>query len=169
VTPLQYQMMKDWANGNFTNDWPPPSSQPAVTPEGLTRAMLETCVGAPFYPGIEASTKIQDTFPYVEPFRFDISQMSPGDVTQQMAVPWQADFTDCSGGDSANVPAWWPAQRPDTVYTSESATPNDWVKWNRDIDGGSGVNTMDKMVKNWFRFGFVVDPGDGNLIETERT
>src|SRR5439155_17370587 len=55
LTKIQYGYMKKWKNGNFINDWhgtPKPPSQ--ITPAGLDRAALESCVGAAVYPGIEA-------------------------------------------------------------------------------------------------------------------
>jgi hypothetical protein len=166
LTKLQYAMMQQWAAPSpiqFVNDWP--GVIPPLTPDGLTRAALETCVGAAFYPGIEASWRTQSPvvalqFPYVEAFRFDTTQMLAGDVTQQMAVPWQADFTDCSGGDAPDLPAWWPAQRPDTVYMPGGTTP---VNWTRGL-----VSSPADMVQNWSKLGFIVDPGDGNAVEVER-
>lgn len=62
---------------------------------GLTRAGLEACVGGAFFPGIEASWFLRDTYNYTEPFRLDHTGLSAGDVTKQMAVPWQADFFKC--------------------------------------------------------------------------
>ena len=56
LTPTQYNVMKNWAAGNFVNDWVgPPSTGTQVTPDGLTRAALENCSGGPFFPGIETS------------------------------------------------------------------------------------------------------------------
>jgi hypothetical protein len=58
ITKIQYQQMKDWADGNFTNEdyhWPtnideiPLSEQPAA----LTATTLLECLGGPFHPGIE--------------------------------------------------------------------------------------------------------------------
>jgi L-lysine epsilon oxidase-like protein len=116
VTPLQYKMLSAWAAGNFQNDWggnPPPLSFD-LTPSGLDRAALEACVGAAFYPGIEVSWKMRDVFNYIEPFRLDPESLSPGDISQQMSLPWQTDFVDCTYEDPF---VWWPAQRPIDVRT----------------------------------------------------
>ncbi|MFL6214357.1 MAG: LodA/GoxA family CTQ-dependent oxidase [Blastocatellia bacterium] len=173
VTKVQYAILQKWKDNNFVNDWtgsppPPPSS---VTPEGLTRAALEACVGAAFFPGIEASWFLRSSraseYDYSEPFRLDHTGRAAGDVTKQMAVPWQADFYECY---SDNSLAWWPAQRPDNVEPEGGGGP---VKWIRDIvrqDGDPGVSLEDShldMVANWFRLGFVTEQG-GQLVETER-
>ncbi len=155
---FQYEQMQQWSLGNFTNDWGAPL--PTLSPDGMTRAALETCVGAVFYPGIEA-TKTMRTFAYTEPFRLDQTSVHAGDVTKNMARPWQGDFTWCAGGNSPDEESWWPAARPDTVYPLGSASI---VEWNRDI----ALQPID-MVANWFRLGFILPDGGGNLVETERT
>ena len=157
VTKTQYSIMKKWKDGNFVNDWSgPPAASRFITPAGLDRAGLDSCVGGAFYPGIEASWLLRDTYTYSEPFRLDPTSLKPGDVTKQMAVPWQADFTDCAqDGDLA----WWPAQRPDDVFP-EAGGPQ--VPWTRGI-----VNNMSDMVQKWHRLGFVIKKGS-KYVETER-
>jgi L-Lysine epsilon oxidase N-terminal/L-lysine epsilon oxidase C-terminal domain len=155
---FQHYNMQQWAAGTFVNDWP--AATPSLTPDGMTLAALENCVGAAFFPGIEATSTISG-FPYTEPFRFDHTGMNPGDVTQMMARPWQADFTACSGGSAPDQSAWWPAARPDSVYPE--ATPATAADWTRGL-----VTSYADMVANWFRLGFIVDPGDGKPVETER-
>jgi len=158
LKPFQLFNMAQWAAGTFVNDWP--EANPTLTPDGMTLAALENCVGAAFFPGIEATTTVS-TFPYTEPFRFDQSGMQPGDVTQFMARPWQADFTACSGGTGPDQAAWWPAARPDSVYPE--ATPATAMDWTRGI-----VTSYADMVASWYKLGFIVDPGDGKPVETER-
>jgi hypothetical protein len=161
LRPFQYNQMSAWGAGNFVNDWPPVAPT-TITPAGLTQAALENCVGAPFYPGIEATVSVNDgSLTYVEAFRFNQAAMNPGDVTKGMARPWQADFTACTNGGAADFPAWWPAARPDSIYPQGSNTP---AAWTRGI-----VTTAQDMVDNWFRLGFIVDPGNGLAVETERT
>jgi hypothetical protein len=158
VTKTQYSIMTKWKNGNFVNDWSgPPTASKAITPHGLDRAGLESCVGGAFYPGIEAGWLMRDTYSYSEPFRLDPTNLKPGDVTKQMAVPWQADFTDCAqDGDLA----WWPAQRPDDVFPVGGGPQ---VPWTRGI-----VASMSDMVQKWHRLGFIVKKG-AKYVETERT
>jgi hypothetical protein len=162
---FQIAQMQAWSQGSFTNDWPSsglPSPPTVVTPDGLTQAALEACVGAPFFPGIEATITVRDgSLIYLEPFRFDQTNLHPGDVTKAMARPWQADFTDCSGSGASDASAWWPAARPDSIIPEGTTTPADWTR--------GLVSGMQDMVDNWFRLGFIVDPGSGLAVETERT
>jgi len=156
LTRVQYEVMRKWRDRKFINDWKRRGAPASITPEGLDRAGLETCVGGAFYPGIEASWMIRDVYTCSEPFRLDVTILMPGDVTKQMAVPWQADFTDCAQeGDLA----WWPAARPDDVFP-ESGDPQ--APWTRDI-----VSSAEDMVKNWHRLGFILEKG-AKFLETER-
>ena len=157
ITRIQYDRMEQWKNGNFINDWTgAPGLAGEITPEGLDRATLEACVGSAFFPGIEGSWFLRDVYHYTEPFRLNQSKLEAGDVTKQMAVPWQADFNDCrADGDFA----WWPAQRPDQVIPQGGSTH---VEWTRDL-----VSSAEEMVKNWHQLGFVVETEDG-FVETER-
>jgi hypothetical protein len=157
LTPTQYNVMKNWAVGNFINDWVgPPSPGTNITPDGLTRAALENCSGGPFFPGIETSFFTRDVYPYVEPFRLDWTQLKAGDLSKQQAVPWQTDFFDCV---FQSPLSWWPASHPDNVFTD---TSNNYVTWDR------GLNSFSDMVNFWSGLGFLVQSGD-SVIETERT
>lgn len=155
---LQYSFMEKWRDGDFVNDWTgPPEPSDEITPEGLDRAALEACVGGAFYPGIEAGWFMRDVNQYSEPFRLDQTYLQAGDITKQMAVPWQADFYECrTDGDFS----WWPAQRPDDVFVEGAEEP---VEWTRRL-----VTSMKTMVKNWHRLGYVVKK-DERLVEDERT
>ena len=167
LTEVQYQRMERWAQGKFDADWPgvepvaPPLDQLKVRdrPEALDRAALDACVGGPFFPGIEASRVMLDkaTYDAKRPFRINAS-LPPGALTEPMAVPWQADFNDCSIQQGAD---WWPGQRPNEVRRGlephASWTP-DWKH-------------MD-MVKNWSHLGFVVAKtvaGKVQYVEDERS
>lgn len=157
LTPTQYSAMKNWAAGNFINDWVgPPAPVTTITPDGLTQAALENCSGGPFFPGIETSFFTRDVYPYLEPFRLDGSQLSAGDLSKQQAVPWQADFFDCV---FQSPLSWWPAAHPDNVFTAGS---NNYVTWDR------GMNSFSDMVNFWSGLGFLVQSGD-SVVETERT
>jgi L-Lysine epsilon oxidase N-terminal/L-lysine epsilon oxidase C-terminal domain len=157
LTRIQYDIMMKWRDGNFVDDWSgPPRPSRKITPEGLDRAALEACIGAAFYPGIEASWLLRDTYKFSEPFRLDGTLLQPGDITKQMAVPWQADFYDCAQeGDYA----WWPAQRPDDVYPEGGSAQEPWIRQH--------VNSATDMVNNWYKLGFVVKKGT-RYVETER-
>jgi L-Lysine epsilon oxidase N-terminal/L-lysine epsilon oxidase C-terminal domain len=165
LTRHQYAVMQNWARGNFKSDRIQSRfSRKKITPEGLDRAALEACVGAALYPGIETSFHIRDKFEYVEPFRLAASKVNPGDVTQQMSLPWQTDFVDCNDGDSPFV--WWPAQRPIDVRT-ERAPKEPPVRWARGFEGGKGDVSPEGMVRYWWRLG-LLKPVASGLVETER-
>lgn len=163
---FQHTFMQQWSSGQGTPDWPP--AVPAgITPDGLTRAALETCVGAPFYPGIEAGGIPPNlpALPFTEAFRLDQASVQPGDVTKQMARPWQNDFMACGGptSDAGNdQPSWWPAARPIGVYPVDD--PGTKRLWTLGI-----ASSPNEMVDNWHELGFIVDPGTGLAVETEKT
>lgn len=136
LTDTQYFFLQQWVEGHFVNE-PPKKNEP----EQLTRAVLDNCVGGPFSPGIEMTWISRDPQIYSAPFRIrphyvpqgplglDFAPergMEPGDLTRYMAVPWQADFNECSSQPIGERTLWWwPAQRPEFVYleqrNSESA------------------------------------------------
>src|SRR5439155_6981115 len=144
ITRTQYGLLKNWAAGNFV----PPSSggstaAPQITPHGLDRAALENCVGAAFFPGIEVPWQIRNPALFIEPFRLNPNATSqyilpdgsleggpllPGHFSRQMAVPWQADFMDCSK--LLNL-GWWPTQRPDDVFINPTDPLSARVPWAR--------------------------------------
>ena len=165
LTRHQYEVMKAWSSStdDFINDWLGARRvKRQVTPEGLDRAALEACVGAAFFPGIETSFHIRDKFRYVEPFRLDHRTVKPGHVTQQMSLPWQTDFVDCSDGDSPLV--WWPAQRPIDVQSGPGKDP---VRWARNFRAGSQDVGPEGMVQEWWRLGLLKRTREG-VFEVHR-
>lgn len=163
VTPSMYVMLEKWAAGDFDDDWSgvPPLPPTAITPAGLDQAALEHCAGGGFYPGIEVSWRVREVLKYVEPFRLDASQIQAGEISQQMAVPWQADFYECKstslGGPKVG---WWPQQRPEHVYLAATGSQVGWLR--------NKVHNHQDMVERWHELGFVVQQGD-QFVETERT
>jgi hypothetical protein len=161
-TSAQYDALQKWVAGTFVNDLGKKAPVELV-PDALDRAALEACTGGPFFPGIEAGRVLRDPDGYVAPFRLDASRHQPGDVTQGNAVPWQADFLLCRFENRPEL-GWWPAQRPDAILTSPTATA---VRlWAR------GITTFADMVNHWHELGVVVPtPGaDGRpvFVESER-
>jgi L-lysine epsilon oxidase-like protein/VWA domain-containing protein len=169
LTDEQYGHMQRWNDNNYANDWVgPPAPQSIVTPDGLDRAAIEACVGGSFYPGIEAgglppsavanypglaadSRPIANASNYSEAFRLDHGVVSAGDISAAMALPWQADFTDCAQN-------WWPVPRPNQVI--RNGTPDQgWT------DGV--VGSLQEMVDKWNLLGFVVRQANQH-IEAER-
>jgi hypothetical protein len=158
LTRCQYARLQKWSLGQCLDDWSGELPQPShdVTAHGLDRAALEACVGAAFYPGIEAGWRLRDELALIEPFRLSHSAQEAGDITCQLAVPWQADFVDCTqDGDYA----WWPSQRPDEVFPRKGAEQLAWI---RDL-----VDSPQQMVENWFKLGVVIGHDDG-FFESER-
>jgi L-Lysine epsilon oxidase N-terminal/L-lysine epsilon oxidase C-terminal domain len=171
LTKYQMAHMQNWARGNFDDDWigsapaPTPFEQIPIAQQAwaLCGAALETCVGGSFYPGIEGTYDIARMATYhPEPnlrreFRIDPAHPA-GFLTEKMALPWQADFADCSD-------YWWPSQRPDEVTTEAG----DQVSWDRGV-AGTTRNRHLNMVDFWSKLGFVVfDEGTGKFVEDERT
>lgn len=154
LTPTQYAHMQRWRDNNFTNDWAGvPAPEPTVTPQGMDRSALEACVGAAFFPGIEAGGLPGDVRPiivaanYFEPFRLNHSVVAPGDLSMVMALPWQADFKACDDN-------WWPVPRPNDVIQQGTGTS---LRWER-----NAPSSID-MVNNWSSLGFVVRQGPQNV------
>lgn len=172
LTKYQMNHIQNWVNGNYQDDWSGSEPQPqpfdsiplANRPWALCRAALEACVGGAFFPGIEGTYDMArlDTY-HSEPnlrqeFRVRPTH-SPGFLTEKMALPWQADFSDCSD-------YWWPSQRPVTVHT-EAGTIERWAR------GVEVTNTQARhlnMVSSWMKLGFIVrDPSTRKFVEMERT
>jgi hypothetical protein len=181
LTRLQYALLRRWRDGAHDPAWqgvPPLVDQP-INPVGLDVAALENCVGGPFFPGIEVSWIVRFPELYAEPFRFRHGAtagpitVEPGFLTQQMALPWQADFFDCqkqltvdpdSGDEMFHM--WWSAQRPDDVRL---AAGGDQVPWTRRLKGKQGdVVGYQEMLDKWSTLGFVVIE-NGDLVEREGT
>lgn len=163
VTPTQFAILKQWEAGKFVppppgSKFPPPAPPSTITPEGLDRAALESCVGGAFFPGIEVGWQIRNAALFLEPFRIkhgvatkyrgDSGAIKAGHFTRQMALPWQADFLQCKSEEApkfnpfygTGLWGWWPAQRPDFVFASQAAfraaTPTS-VAWHRSTKGGT--------------------------------
>jgi hypothetical protein len=170
LTPYQLAHFDNWVHGNFDNDWtgsapaPVPFDQIPVAKQAwaLSQAALENCVGGSFYPGIEGTYDIArpETYhPDVNLRReFRINPAHPvGFLTEKMALPWQADFVDCSD-------FWWPSQRPDEVNLKTGETSVPWDRGVRTLSGNRHLN----MVNSWSELGFVVFE-NGKFVEDERT
>ena len=190
LTFTQYFLLQQWVQGKFTNN----AAEPSATQSGedLSKAVLQNCVGAAFCPGIELTWTCRNPQLYTEPFRIkhkplngqglslgeDLNQgVEPGDLSKRMALPWQADFFECSSQTINNRSvAWWPAQRPlqvqlenfEQVSWTRGMPNNDTAAANR----GDGDRPGDlAMVTEWKNLGFIknVGPaGEPRYIEVER-
>jgi len=150
---FQRNQLSQWEQGNFNSDWtgiPQPSNK--ITAQGLTRTALEACVGQGFYPGIEAGVIVTDRTLYdtslpAFDFRISHANLTAGDLTALMAVPWQADFLDCQK-------TWWPTQRPDKGH--QQSDPATFERWARGLANPYEEARKD-MVDNFERLGFIVE------------
>lgn len=153
-------MLTKWRDGIYVDDYDP-NYAPPTHPNLFDRAALESCVGANFFPGIEAGFTFGEPTYYSEPGRFSHQAVQPGQLTAQMALPWQADFNDC--GDN-----WWPSQRPNDVFTTPNKIPNNSQDWENGVGGSGNPRNRLEMVNNFWKLGFIKGDNNGNLIESER-
>lgn len=201
LTDTQYFMLQQWADGCFVDT--PSVASPT---EELTRAALDNGVGGPFSPGIEMTWIARNPAIYSHPFRlrnhwvpqgplsldFDPARgMEAGDATRYMAIPWQADFNECSSQplDGRRL-WWWPAQRPEFVYLEPAAqtrallasppVPDEdsgrqvpWIGTDYDQLAGDFISFADDidMVRYWSGLGFIMEKpvqGEQRFVEVER-
>ena len=175
LTRVQYAVLARWADGEFVPDWDEAKAnaklQKAVTAHGLDLAALENSVGGPFFPGIDCSWLVRRPELYAAPLRFKHKgeafpavtnkdkavslSIRPGFFSQQMALPWQADFYDCrkaffrpegTGYEGDGMyHMWWAAHRPDDVYAR--AGDLKMVPWARSIEQAARVQAKDPKLK----------------------
>jgi hypothetical protein len=189
LTRIQFALLREWAAANFNNDWPGSepllTATPNPTPDDLDRASVENSVGGPFYPGIDVSWLVRQKDLFAEPLRLKVArepeadkasapltigalEFRPGYFSQQMALPWQADFYDCHK-EEFNDPdgnqyhfMWWTAHRPDDVFPSGSDQRARWVrefdKHAKDPDDPDNLDNLERfsqMQSNWHKLKFV--------------
>ncbi|MFT3776170.1 MAG: LodA/GoxA family CTQ-dependent oxidase [Minicystis sp.] len=189
LTDTQYFLLQQWAEGKFRRG----AAAPEPPGAALDRAVLTNCVGGGFSPGIEMTWVSRNPAIYMEPFRLahkkDVvpplslggdlrAGMEPGDACKYMALPWQADFNECSaqpvqlqmGPESGSVTTriawWWPAQRPSAVWRRDEKAPTGrrqvaWVGTLEDQNAPDYVQFADdlEMVTKWRDLGFIYDFG----------
>jgi len=189
LTRVQYALLKAWAEGRFKEDWTfgdvrfsPIPAPGAITPHGLDCAAMENCVGGPFYPGIEVSWLVRQPEIYAAAFRlknaeFDLGPLrfQAGFFSQQMALPWQADFYDChkeehtpDGADESLIYMWWTAQRPDDIRADADGPYRRWVEpfdaakesGAPDPDDLTNLARFEQMRTRWSELSFLVLDGD---------
>jgi L-lysine epsilon oxidase-like protein len=199
VSRLQYALLRAWQKGDFVEDWGQVAViLPTITPEGLDRAALENMSGGAFYPGMEASWLFAKKEVWDKPFRLALNRtvgtipvpgenrrdviVTAGAFSQQMALPWQADFLDCAAdfvvdasvADRRRRVGWWPMTRPDEVFPVDS--PKDRRSWARVPESQTPlsfreIQTHNEMVNLWSTLGFVVETapegGPKDLYEVE--
>ncbi|PTL80267.1 hypothetical protein DAT35_30220 [Vitiosangium sp. GDMCC 1.1324] len=182
LTRTQYFILGQFSQYQYDTSEPVDSSGPG---EQLDRAVLANCVGGPFCPGIEMTWVSRSLAIYSEPFRIKPKPASgnglqwdteptegkglePGDVTKYMALPWQADFNECSDQtvDSTTI-WWWPAQRPYFVSYKKADDTVEQGFWTR--PEGSQFEKDETMVYNWKSLGFLLQQaGTPKYLEVQR-
>lgn len=194
LTRIQFAILREWAAGNFINDWsgsePTFATLPDPAPDDLDRAATENAVGGPFFPGIDVSWLIRVKDLYAEPLRLKVPrepaaeitsaplrigalEFRPGFFSQQMALPWQADFYDCHKERHEDPDGneyyfmWWTAHRPDNSFPSGQSQQDRWVRefdknaTTDDPDDLDNLERFNQMQKRWFELRFVsVKNGD---------
>ncbi|KIJ96017.1 hypothetical protein K443DRAFT_682616 [Laccaria amethystina LaAM-08-1] len=126
LTKLQHDRFRLWTNDD--NFYLPDDGVLPIPPDRLedidlndqpgelTRAILETAIGDPLYPGIETYwiAKFNTTYDTNHtvllnpPFRIATDTILPGHLTRGLSLPWQCDFDLCKTH-------WWPSVRPDDI------------------------------------------------------
>jgi L-Lysine epsilon oxidase N-terminal/L-lysine epsilon oxidase C-terminal domain len=188
VTQLQYFNLQQWADGKFVAG----ATSALAGGANVDRIALENCVGGAFSPGIEMTWVSRNPSIYAEPFRIHKASetpqplslgqdfergLEPGDLCKYMALPWQADFNECSGEIAGDRYAyWWPAQRPDYVYIVHNGELLQvaWVGSDTDQNADDYLEFADDtdMVEMWSQLGFIYNTGsdkDPRFVEVERT
>ena len=161
VTPTQYHLLRQWAEGKCVSrrEHPDAGTDWLKWASPLDIATAGNAVGEPMAPGIEVTWTMRnpDVLTQDDPFRIKLHEeydgegldpfrdetiagdgCQPGDLTKRMAIPWQADFFDCSEQDVnfttpltnktisnlSRIPLapaffayWWPPQSPFNVYS----------------------------------------------------
>jgi hypothetical protein len=162
----QYAVLERWVAGDFVGDWGVLQEAMELLPDALDRVALEACSGGAFFPGIEAGRIMALDESYRAPYRLDAEDLRAGDVTEGLALPWQADFYACNFDQQFRL-AWWPAQRPDQVFPDPKS-----VASLRSRDWDRGIDMYEGMVEHWDRLGVVAarpGPNGGTVFqETER-
>ncbi|MES2739754.1 MAG: CTQ-dependent lysine 6-oxidase LodA [Pseudomonadota bacterium] len=205
LTDTQYFALQQWAAGKFSAT-APGLALPGTDP--LDRAAIGNCVGEPMCPGIEVTWSVRNPAIYARPYvilhRADADYKKdglspdrdecepidwrdptvgagcePGDLTKRMAIPWQADFYDCSvqmiNFDNPNlvknpdtmipVPPtyyayWWPPQSPWNVISGATGKQEQLaagVPAGMQVMYSRGMNSFSQMITSWKYLGFVLN------------
>lgn len=215
LTETQYFLLQQWAEGKFENN--PASAYEKV--DKRNRASIGNVVGLPQSPGIEVTWTTQNSKIYAKPYEikqregYDYQKeglspdrdeceagdgCEPGDLTKRMAIPWQADFFNCSiqninftdpnvNKDDQKVPVpptyyayWWPPQAPWDVLGGDltvHAQNISHIPAGLQVNYIRGVNSYQQMVnKGWSYLGFIRNQNTEQdygqkfpyMVETER-
>lgn len=195
LTETQYFMLGQWAAGKFTVG-EPAEPLPGVHP--LDQASVGNCVGGPMCPGIEVTWSTRNPPIYAKPYQIkhrftelhyfehglstthdecEGGGCEPGDLTKRMAIPWQADFFQCTAqfinftnplinkADGIPVPPtyygyWWPPQSPMYVLSGANTVEEQQaagVPAGFQVYYPRGINSFSQMINAWSYMGFIVN------------
>jgi L-lysine 6-oxidase len=206
LTDTQYYLLQQWTAGKFSAD-APALAIPGIHP--LDKAAVGNCVGEPMCPGIEVTWSVRNSIiydrPYVIKHRHDETfyyqhglspnedecqpvsweqpaaglGCEPGDLTKRMAIPWQADFYDCSvqminfdnpdivKNPDSLIPVpptyyayWWPPQSPWFVLSGATSAAEQrlaGVPAGFQVMYSRGMNSFSQMITSWKYLGFVLN------------
>jgi L-lysine 6-oxidase len=190
---------------------------PRIHPQD--RASPGNCVGSPLCPGIEVTWSLRNPKIYSAPYcirlahdesyyaRYGLDPMynetsgagrgcEPGDLTKRMAIPWQADFFNCTAQfvnftdpkvnkDDNLIPVpptyqvyWWPPQSPMAVLTGQLTAEGQTaggIMAGFSVNYQRGLNTYAEAIEGWTHLAFIANQNqepDGRryayFVEQER-
>lgn len=220
LTATQYFLLEQWAEGRFTVG--PRPAAPGIS--RLDRADVGNATGEPMSPGIEVTWSMRNPTLYdrpyhikhrhdaayyqqhgLDPFENETEPVSPtsvyglgcepGDLTKRMAIPWQADFFQCTlqyinftdpkinKVNGIPLPPtfyayWWPPQSPWDVLSSGN-TPEEQTAAGLpagiQVNYARGINSFVDMITGWKYLAFIHNQTEGEhrqaypyFVEVER-
>jgi L-lysine 6-oxidase len=215
LTETQYFLLAQWAAGRFTVG----SSSEVLGLHDIDRTSVGNCVGGPLCPGIEVTWNLKNPKLYKRPYRIKHAReedyyeqhgldpgydetsgeglgCEPGDLTKRMAIPWQADFFNCTAQfinytdpkvnkDDNLIPVpptyysyWWPPQSPMYVIANQLHTEDQraaGVMAGYPVYYQRGLNTYAEVIEGWSYLAFIVNQNTepegrayGYFVEQER-
>jgi L-lysine 6-oxidase len=200
LTLTQHFLLSQWAEGRFTSG--PRTSPPLVSQ--LDQAGVGNATGEPMSPGIEVTWSMRNPTLYDRPYhvlhRHDAAYYrangldpneneteptapssvvgfgcEPGDLTKRMAIPWQADFFQCTlqyvnfNNPEVNkvngIPLpptyyayWWPPQSPWDILSGADEVDEQTatgVPAGVQVNYARGINSFVDMITGWKYLGFI--------------
>jgi L-lysine 6-oxidase len=212
LSETQYFLFQQWAEGKFDR-----AERPDAGWTSLDRPSVGNCVGSPMCPGIEVTWNFRNPKIFASPYRIRFahdeayyaqhgldpahdetsgSGCEPGDLTKRMAIPWQADFFNCTAQfinftdtkvnkDDNLIPVpptyysyWWPPQSPMYVISSQIEVEDQraaGVMAGYPVYYQRGINTYAEAIEAWSYLAFIVNQNVspngrsyGYFVEQER-